>query len=324
MRRTIRILSVLAVAAVVLLLSALAGRSLLQRQDPPYDVTFFVASDTHYGLSATVAGANRQAIDAMNVLPGTTWPESIGAEVVAEPRGLVLVGDLLEAGGSETAPASWSEFVADFGVAGEGRLRFPVYEGVGNHDGGAEHVARRGVRQRNRLRPGVTGISENGLHYSWNWSGVHFVHLNLFGGSAGDDIINPWGRKFEGSWKYPEHSLEFVAADLERNVGDSGRPVVIFQHYGWDEWGLGWWSEAERDALYRAIKPYNVAAIFWGHTHNIQRIDWRGIPTFCVGSPQRDPDPGSFVVVRLTPGHMDVAERRIDSWGEVWRIAAER
>jgi len=278
------------------------------------DVTFFVASDLHYGASVTVARANAAAIDLMNSLAGTLNPITLSG-VVRMPRGVVLLGDLVDDGNAPDAAETWNSFAADYGLDGEGRIVYPVYEGVGNHDGDPGRPVRRSVEARNRRRPGVRNISADGLHYSWDWDQVHCVQLNLFPGAAGDDVTNPWGGKFQGEWKFPRHSLEFLIDDLVRNVGTSGRPVVLFQHYGWDEWSRGWWSDGEREAYAAALKGYNVAAIFWGHSHVPQRIDWNGIPTFCVGSANRDPLSAEFFVVRITPGEMTVAERTRDGWG---------
>jgi hypothetical protein len=284
------------------------------------DITFFLVSDTHYGATISIADANRATIDIMNSLPGTKYPEKAGGGIVRTPRGVLVLGDLVDEGSAQDAMIFWKEFVDDYGINGERRLAYPVYEGVGNHDGGPEDTVRRGVRKRNLERKNLTGISSNGLHYSWDWGRVHFVQINLYPGSSGDDIINPWGGRFEGSWKDPEHSLEFLIDDLSKNVGQSGRPVIILQHYGFDEWSKGWWSENERLAFYDAIKDYNVIAIFWGHSHVSQMLNWKGINTWCVGSGQRDPEPGEFFVVNINPKEMIVAERKRDGWGLVFRI----
>ncbi len=76
----------------------------------------------------------------------------------------------------------------------------------------------------------------------------------------------------------PGHSLEFLEEDLARRVGASGRPVVLLQHYGWDAWGLGWWSDREREALRAAVKGYHVIAAFYGHSHVMMRVDLDGYP----------------------------------------------
>jgi hypothetical protein len=63
-----------------------------------------------------------------------------------------------------------------------------VFEGWGNHDGPPEGRERYGfsfqkqLKQRNaqRLqRSLIDHVSENGLHYSWNWGGFHFVQLKM-------------------------------------------------------------------------------------------------------------------------------------------------
>ncbi|MGZ4886870.1 MAG: hypothetical protein ACXVJK_03970, partial [Candidatus Aminicenantales bacterium] len=171
---------------------------------------------------------------------------------------------------------------------------------------------------------GLEGASPNGISYSWDWAEVHFVSLGLFAGSDGDDVANPCGRRFDGPWRLPGHSLEFLKDDLARKVGPSGRPVVLLQHYGWDIWGAGWWSDRERQSLAAAIKGYNVIGIFWGHAHVVMRLDLEGIPGFCAGAAQADPLPGSFLVVRIRAKEMDVAERKPDGWGYQARVRLKK
>jgi len=288
------------------------------------DLTFFLAGDPHYGLSEKTTAYNQAVIDAMNSLPGTPYPPGTIPGRVKPPRGVAVLGDLVEDGGGEFGSEQWKKFIHDFGVAGEGRIAFPVYEGFGNHDGGEEHPIRQGIKNRNPQRPGVTHISKNGFHYSWDWEGIHFIQLNLFPGTDADRIINPWGGYFERSWKEPLHSLEFLKADLNQHAKDEAQPITIFMHYGFDENGLGWWSERERDVFYTTIKDFNVLAIFWGHTHMVQSIEWHGIPTFCVGSTQKSSGPGEFVVVHITDGTMYVMERKLKYWGMVYKIEFSR
>lgn len=291
--------------------------------DPPDpgEVTFFVASDPHYGESVTAAAANRAAVDLMNGLPGAPWPASLGGGPVRTPRGVVVLGDLVDDGGAPDAAEVWSGFEADYGVAGEGRLVFPVYEGAGNHDDG---LARREIAARTRRRPGLAAMSEDGLQYSWDWDGVHFVHLGLCAGAPAREDGNRRGGRGEAAGRPvsgpgaigPEDgTLEFLRDDLARRVGSSGRPVVLFQHYGWDGYSRGSWPDEARAALAGALAGYRVAAIFWGHAHFPQRIDWQGIPTFCVGSTLRDPEPGGFFVVRIRAGELCAAQRTRQGWG---------
>lgn len=268
------------------------------------DVTFFVTSDTHYGATETIAEANRATIDSMNFLPGTPYPAALGGGLIRTPRGVVLCGDLTNDGKAE----QWDEFVKDYGAKGEGKIVYPVYEIWGNHDGDARSAVREGVRGRTPGRPGVAAISPNGLHYSWDWDRLHLVSVNVYPGT-----IDGPDSKFRNR---PQNSLEFLADDLARNVGRSGRPVVIFQHFGWDDFSTGWqwWTERERNTFYEAIRDYNVVGIFHGHSHGVSAITWRGIDVFNVGSGQRDPKPGDCFVVRITPDRMTVAQRVADRW----------
>ena len=302
-------------------LEKLKANSEAFRSSDPAEVVFFVASDLHYGGTVTAAAANARTVDEMNRLPGARLPKSAGPGVVSTPRGVVVLGDIVEDGNAEDAPEVWSMVAADYGVRGGSRLLFPVYEGTGNHDGDAGGPVRSAIKARNRLRPGLASVSPDGLHYSWDWGPLHAVHLNLFPGTIGDDYLDKGGDRGREGWRSPRHSLEFLVEDLARYVGKSGRPVVLFQHYGWDEWARSWWSDRERKAYAAALKGYRVIAVFWGHSHVVQRVDWNGIPTWCAGSANRDPEPGVFLVVRWTPGSLMVAERVGNLWGRVDRVA---
>jgi cytolysin (calcineurin-like family phosphatase) len=307
---------ILTAAAVIVSAAALA---VLLPKPPAYEITLFLASDTHYGISPAVAAANAKTVDAMNRLPGTAYPRELGGRV-AVPLGVVVLGDLLNDAAAPDAPVYWRQFVSDFGLNGDGRLHFPVYELPGNHDGGDDRCVRQGIRERNLRRPGLASVSENGINYSWDWGLIHFVSLGLFGGSNGAGAVNPSEGRSEGPPRLPGGGLEFLAEDLARNVGRSGRPVVLLQHYGFDLWGTSAWPERDRRALAVAIHGYNVIAFFWGHSHVVMRVDFEGIPTFCAGATQADPHPGSFLVVRIRRTEMGVAERKTGGWGYTARV----
>ena len=286
--------------------------------------TFFLAGDTHYGLSEKTAAYNHAVVDAMNSLPGTPYPPETVSGTVDKPLGVAVLGDLVEEGDGEQGSTQWKKFTRDFGVCGEGRIDFPVYEGFGNHDGGADQPVRQGIKTRNTKRSGLANVSKNGFHYSWDWEGIHFIQLNLFPGTEADRIINPWGGYFEGKWKEPLNSLDFLRDDLFKNASAKKQPVILFMHYGFDPYGLGWWSEREREVFYNTIKNYNILAIFWGHTHMVQSVEWCGIPTFCVGSTQKSNGPGEFLVVYITDDTMYVMERKLKYWGAVFKVEFSR
>jgi cytolysin (calcineurin-like family phosphatase) len=204
------------------------------------------------------------------------------------------------------ASRALSGFVADFGLDGtDGRLKFPVLEGWGNHDGPPAGRERHGfsfqaqLKNRNQIRRQkglISNLSDNGLHYSWDWGGVHFVQLNLYPG----DEPHPKTR-YSPMHHHPQHSLSFLKADLAENVRDSGRPVVLAHHY--DLQGTDWWHDDEREAYREAIKDYNVIAIFHGHT-GTGVYKWRGLDVVNTGQTEN-----GFFVVQITDTGLRLAYR---------------
>jgi hypothetical protein len=222
--------------------------------------------------------AMSRAIEVLRSLPGREIPEAAGGGRVAERMEAVLVaGDLIDSadkngrGYEAMQRTEWRRFVDDFGLAGgDGRLPWPVYEVHGNHDGpqGNTFVVD-DIVARNRKRPGVVKISGNGLHYSFDVGPLHVVALGMFVGS--------------GEARRPDHhyaprsSLEFLKADLEERVGSSGRPVAAFFHLHPNGPEFDWPAE-DLAAFWKALEPYQVAALFHGHSHASppSRLRWDG------------------------------------------------
>ena len=240
------------------------------------DVTFLVTSDSHYDAfeNEDRNERDRVTIEQMNRITEIRWPEQLGGDQIAPPRGVAVLGDVIDDGdrmkeGKNQSELQFRYFVADFGLDGtDGRLKYPVFEGWGNHDGPPIGKERFGfsfqsqLKKRNkfRLQKGlIAKVSDNGLHYSWDWDGVHFVQLNLYPGNT----PHPKTR-YSPAYHDPQHSLDFLKANLSANVDTSGRPVVIMHHY--DLQGTNWWHDEERKAYYNAIRNYNVVAVFHGHT----------------------------------------------------------
>lgn len=277
----------------------------------PGDVTFFVGSDTHYGNSNN-AEINRHVIDQMNWLPGTPMPEKAGGGIVKTPRGVILDGDLLDKGfDAKTAPALWKEFTNDYGLTGtDGRLAYPVYEGFGNHDGmTGKSFSRAGIKQRNPGRVGLTSISPNGFHYSWDWEQVHLVQLNLFpGNDSSDCIVGP-------PEHHPEHALQFLQDDLTRNVGHSGKVVIVFCHYCYSGGMADWWTEPAKQRFRDAVRGYRTLLIH-GHSHGAYFYEWKGLRAISDGACARpESQTGDFLVVHITRDRLYVAQRKLDGWG---------
>lgn len=245
------------------------------------DVTFFVAADTHLGATKAIQAMNQQQVEAMNALPGTAYPPAVGPGTVARPLGVLVAGDLTDHG----LLSEWQQFAALYGRNGtDGRLRYPVYVGTGNHD-----------RRVPLFRPVLAAVSKRHgrLTYSWDWADVHLVCLDEYPGAA--DL--PW---------------------LGRDLAAVGRhrPVVIYFHFPLAGPFSDWWRPDQKEAFARAIQGYNVVGIFHGHFHWSTRYRWKEWDVYNVGSPRHACH--SFAVVRVTDTFMTVCswnwDRRAWQW----------
>ncbi len=259
---------------------------------------FLVVSDSHYGKSDHQK--NLETIARMNAIEGTDLPGWLTGKV-GKPLGVIHCGDILD-GPSDSA---WKLFEEDYGITGNAKLKFPVYETFGNHDGGLEQVVRQAVIRRNPLRPALAGISDNGLNYSWDWNGVHFINLGSYPGNEWIDTCG-WCHYFKDSFREPLFSRNFLKQDLQKNVGSSGRPVVLVQQYGWDDFSKLWWTIPDRDSLAAVIKPYNIIGLFHGHSHAVENRQWNGIQIWSAGSTVKGDDPGDILVVRCRKGKLTI------------------
>jgi predicted phosphodiesterase len=272
-------------------------------------VTFFVVSDTHYGLSPRGDEEIPKLVDKMNTLPGTEFPAAVGGGKVSAPVGVLHIGDETTTG----KKAEWDMFVRDYGLTGkDGKLSYPVYEAFGNHD---SDLVRKGVRERNKSRVGIKDLSDNGLHYSWDWNNIHFVCLGVRPGVT----KHPYD---------PDHSIEFLEKDLTKNVAKSGRPVILMHHFGFDKaHSLNWWTDEERTNYYNIIKDYNVIGIIHGHAHKPEIYQWNGIdiyhpPHFRQDKPKENgPVTHGFFVFRITADELIVAERK---WDDTWGMTSRK
>jgi cytolysin (calcineurin-like family phosphatase) len=177
--------------------------------------------------------------------------------------------------------AELASYAEHYGLTGDdGLLRYPVYELHGNHDsphGGG--LALEVIAGRNKRRPGVTRISPNGLHYSWDWQGVHFVALGIVVGGSKETARR---RRYNALGSY-----DFLVADLKQSVGDGGRPVVICHHVDLARYTgacdpdapfepKNEWDPCDVRAFHEALRAYNVLAILYGHTHVRKVFRWDG------------------------------------------------
>ena len=313
---------------------------------PATDATFLIINDVHScrmgsGLSPNCAlegktdAALLQHIKALNRITEQNWPLEINGKPtglssagkpIAKPLGIVVSGDLTDDGGGQTAELGEGTQLLQFSHRyqegnGPDRVHVPVYVGLGNHDldqdGRPPHPDwyRDELRDYVRLnhKPSVffkppypaDNYDEGSDSYSWNWGGLHLIQAQRFAGDTSKGAAS---------------ALAWLKNDLATFAAD-GRPVVIFQHYGWDPFSLErwdpekktfddhgsgaphWWSDTDRQAFLDILKGYNIVAIVHGHEHdNAMIYQAAGYDVVKPTAAYK----GGFGVVRITEKAMDV------------------
>jgi hypothetical protein len=274
-----RLRSVVAVW-VGLTVSVVAG----QPEDRP-TVTFFVASDSHFG-AAGMSELNRSLVQQLNDLPGTEYPPEIGGRV-ENPRGLLFLGDTTDNG----LPEEFAEFETVYGLTGEdGLLRYPTFEAIGNHDLNAESPIKERAKQRH-----------GDINYSWDWDDLHIVCLDMYPSAT---------------------TLEWLARDLSRLPAD--RPVIPFFHYSLDGPYSNSWEPKEKEAFAKALEGRNVPVIFHGHEHRLGHYVWHGHPIFRPGSPRHSSHGFLAVRVGATTLSVAAWDFDNRTWRQSWVVPIRR
>ncbi len=236
------------------------------------DVTFLVTGDTHFGVPG-IAERHEAIIADMNSVAGRPFPAEIGGAVGA-PRGVLIAGDLTD----DSRPEEWDAFVAHYGLhGGDGLLRYPVYEGIGNHDKNNGWYVKKRVAERH-----------GGQRYAFDWDDLHVVCL----GEAPDDDDLAWLR-------------EDLAA-----AGDAG--VVLFFHYPLSgPYPDTWFARGSyRQSFAEVLMGANVLAIFHGHYHASGSYRWMGNDVYLSGSAKHSEH--SYTVVHVGNERMQVASWNYD------------
>jgi len=278
---------------------------------------FLVASDLHYNGSEQRTMILDSAICLMNRASFLPFPRPAGRN--PDPFGVFITGDITESG----TEGQWTQFVHAFGLTGEKNLNIPVYETFGNHDGNVGGIVREGIRARNKKRAGGCRLSDNGLHYSLNRGGVHFVVLGIYPGNEWDPDCE-WCHYFHESFREAQMSLEFLRHDLNHHLRKPDQPVILLFHYGWDDFSRLWWSEKERDSFFEAVKDKNIIGIFHGHDHIVDHYLWRGMNVWSAGSLQNEKGSGSFLGVKVRNDSIFVSVFREGLWELLSAVPARR
>ena len=201
--------------------------------------SFLLASDTHYiankeqpdAMDETSREINARLVEWLNKLPGTDIPAEAGGGEEDGVHGVIHSGDLIDSGDKTDAAheamqkTEWSAFASDWGLnGGDGKLRLPVREVWGNHDGPqGKGLVIDQLRERNTRRKDVN-VSANGMHFSWDWSGVHFRQGQIGRSSQGlpfrQDGLAVRSKRRSGHDRATSNSLsEFLGALTVVNHG---------------------------------------------------------------------------------------------------------
>jgi hypothetical protein len=215
------------------------------------------------------------------------------------------------------------------------KIKYPVFLTLGNHDDATERQETYRVREYVRMRihdsdalfDGVDAggnkisnyqESHGGDIYAWEWGNFHFImgSLWMFYGYY-DGNAQP--KRRHEDWA----KVDWLKDHL-RAIGKE-KPIVLFQHFGWDssfsfDDDNNWWSHKCAEEVVDVIcdrevvegnnescdSPYNVVAVFSGHTHafgtNTIWLDdarTKSIPNYVVDDAGHDNDQAGYFYVRL-------------------------
>ena len=249
-------------AARSLRLCVLLGLCLFGSTAPAAELTFFAWSDQHVETDGN--GEHLlPAIDAMNGLPGTSYPKSIGGKV-ATPAFVFGCGDITE-WPTHAAMKTYDELITN-------RLKFPAFDILGNHDEGGNSPSE---TMKNWLLS-----RHKSLSYTFKEGGVHFVCVF----SKYDETLNNPAQPLS------DEALQFIRTSLAKLPPEA--PAIVAAHLCYD-------AMTNRDALVDAIGGANVVAILGGHYHKAKVDGYRDRNFIQLPSPAPG-SPSEFMVIRIT------------------------
>ena len=225
-------------------------------------LTLFGWSDQHVQTNGD-ASHLLPAIEAMNSLPGTKYPDEIGGTVV-QPAFVLGCGDITE-WPTTAAKNAYDELMTH-------RLKFPSYDLAGNHDEGGNSPSET-IKKWIIARHGA-------LSYTFDRGGVHFIMLF----SKYDEALHSPAQAVS------REALAFLKKDLAARA--KGTPVIVALHLCFD-------SITNRDEVFEALGNANVLMVLSGHYHRSKVDRFRGIHFVQLPSPSPN---GSHevTVIRIT------------------------
>jgi hypothetical protein len=242
------------------LLSLLVAACLSSANGADDALTFLGWSDQHVKTDGNVSRL-MPFVEAMNVMPGTPYPENIGGNVTA-PSFVIGAGDVTE----------WPTNAAMRAYDGvlKNQLKWKAYDVLGNHDDGGRAFS-----------PTMLNWSKKrygGLSYVFEAKGVKFIALW--------SKFDPKGKPFQ---PLTTEALDYLGKQLAKTP--AGQPVVLFTHLCHD-------AMTNRDQLVEAVGKANVILVLGGHYHYSSVNKYRGLTFVQLPSPKSKYT--EFTVLRIT------------------------
>lgn len=219
------------------------------------------------------------AIEAMNAIAGTSYPDSIGGKVEA-PAFVFGCGDSTE-WPTHAAKNAYEEMLSR-------RLKIKSYEMVGNHDEGGKSPSRT-IKDWIIARHG-------GLSYSFEEGGVRFIAVY----SAYDEELNNPAQAIS------KEALAYIRQELGKLP--KGQPAVVALHLCFD-------AITNRQELVEAFGQANVILVLGGHYHKATAHEYKGYRFVQLPSPESTT---LFTVVRIRAGRVQVIpyDYKKKAWSE--------
>jgi hypothetical protein len=225
-------------------------------------LTFFGWSDQHVQVDGD-ASHLQAAIDAMNQLPGTPFPDQFGG-VVQKPAFVFGCGDITE-WPTRAAVKAYASLLTD-------RLKYPAYDVMGNHDEG-------GKAPSTTARDWLVG-RHGALTYCFESHGVRFIALFSKYDESLDNPAQP----------LTQESLDELHKLLQQAPPD--QPTIVATHLCFD-------AMTNRAALLDVLEPYHILAVLGGHYHKAKVDRDRGQLFIQLPSPAPG-SPSEIMVFRIT------------------------
>jgi len=244
-------------AASIALPGTLRAAQKESKQPAAKPLTFFGWSDTHIPAGGD-ASKLFPAVDAMNRLPGTAYPEKIGG-VVDTPAFVFNCGDITD-WPTHQAKKSYEDLITK-------RLRYPSFEILGNHD----DAGAAGFEDAPPIMKEWLKRRYGDLSYTFDRGGVHFVcPFSAYDESLG----NP-------AQDITAEALDFIRKNLHRHYSPAllpdkwalvpkGTPTVVATHLCLD-------AMTNRDKFVDALEGGNVIMVLGGHYHKAKVTKYRDI-----------------------------------------------